>query len=35
VLELRGIPEPLALYEWLKTQIEAARREHRVMSVDQ
>lgn len=35
VLSLRGLPEPLALYEWLKTQIENARREHRVMTVDQ
>jgi membrane protein YdbS with pleckstrin-like domain len=35
VLSLRGLPEPLALYEWLKSQIETARREHRVMTVDQ
>jgi hypothetical protein len=35
VLALRGLPEPLALYEWLKAQAETARRQHRVMAVEQ
>jgi len=35
LMQLRGLPEPLALYEWLKTEAETARRQHRVMAVEQ